>query len=156
MRYDVVCEATVGTSSSSAGTIAFLDALFAGGHISLKTYVKYYPEDALTNKSEILAEVESMEAEAMAQVQSELAMVQAELQRCQAAMAEDAALAERAASIVKNNQQLGLMLAALYAESKEKLNAANASIKAGNARIDEVTKDATDFAVALDQMQNAG
>ncbi len=156
MRYDVVCEATVGTSSSSAGTIAFLDALFAGGHISLKTYVKYYPEDALTNKSEILAEVEAMEAEAMAQVQSELAMVQAELQRCQAAMAEDAALAERAASIVKNNQQLGLMLAALYAESKEKLDAANASINAGNARIDEVTKDATDFAVALDQMQNAG
>lgn len=156
MRFDVVCEATVGTSSSSAGTIAFLDALFAGGHISLKTYVKYYPEDALTNKSEILAEVEAMEAEAMAQVQSELAMVQAELQRCQAAMAEDAALAERAASLVKNNQQLGLMLAALYTESKAKLDEANASINAGNVRLDEVTRDATDFAVALDQMQNAG
>lgn len=156
MRFDVVCEATVGTSSSSAGTIAFLDNLFAGGHISLKTYVKYYPEDALTNKSEILAEVESMEAEAMAQVQSELAMVQAELQRCQAAMAEDAELAERAASLVRNNQQLGLMLAALYAESKEKLEAANASINVGNVRLDEVTRDATDFAVALDQVQNAG
>ncbi|MBO5110604.1 MAG: hypothetical protein J6D21_07800 [Clostridia bacterium] len=156
MRYDVVCEATVGTSSSSAGTIAFLDALFAGGHISLKTYVKYYPEDALTNKSEILAEVEAMEAEAMAQVQGELAMVQAELQRCQAAMAEDAALAERAASLVKNNQRLGLMLAALYAESKAKLDEANASINAGNAKNEELMRDATDFAVALDRMQNAG
>ena len=156
MRYDVVCEATVGTSSSSAGTIAFLDALFAGGHISLKTYVKYYPDDALTNKNEILAEVESMEAEAMAQVQSELAMVQAELQRCQAAMAEDAALAERAASLVKNNQQLGLMLAALYTESKAKLDEANANINAGNAKNEELMRDATDFAVALDRMQNAG
>ena len=83
-------------------------------------------------------------------------MVQAELQRCQAAMAEDAALAERAASLVKNNQQLGLMLAALYAESKAKLDEANASINAGNAKNEELMRDATDFAVALDRMQNAG
>lgn len=153
MRYDVVCEATVGTNSSSAGTIALLDALFSGGHIKLKTYIELYPDDALANKSELLAAVEEMQADELAMTQEVLRQVRAELARCQAAMAEDAELVGKVKSIVKENQDLNLALGGLYAESAEKLNAANEQIAAGNAKIGEQESDIMGFMEALAQAE---
>lgn len=153
VRFDVVCEATIGTSSSTAGNIAFLDALFTAGHIDLKTYVKYYPDDALVNKNELLEAVEALQADQLAQTQAALQQVQAELQRCQAAMAENEKLVERVKSIIGENQDLKLMLAGLYSESTAKLNAANEQIQAGNAKIGELDADAVQMARMLAAMQ---
>ena len=153
VRFDVVCEATIGTSSSTAGNIAFLDALFTAGHIDLKTYVKYYPDDALVNKNELLEAVEALQADQLAQTQAALQQVQAELQRCQEAMAEDEKLVERVKSIIGENQDLKLMLAGLYSESTAKLNAANEQIQAGNAKIGELDADAVQMARMLAAMQ---
>jgi hypothetical protein len=153
MRFDVVCEATVGTNSSSAGTIAFLDSLFAAGRISLKTYVKYYPDDALTNKSEILAEIEAMEENQLAQVQAELSQVQAELARCLDEMAKDEKLISQVRSIIRENQDLNLMLGNLYVESNEKLAAANDQINAGNAKINEQGADLMEALQEIAQLQ---
>lgn len=153
MRYDVVCEATVGTNSSSAGTIALLDQLFSGGHIDLKTYVRLYPDDALTNKKELEETVEAMEKSQLAVAQSELAQVRAELERCMAAMAEDEKLIDKVKSIINQNKDLSLMLAGLYAESSEKLAAANEQINAGNAKINEQQADLMEAVEDLAKLQ---
>jgi hypothetical protein len=153
MRFDVVCEATVGTNSSSAGTIAFLDSLFTAGRISLKTYVKYYPDDALTNKSEILAEIEAMEENQLAQVQAELSQVQAELARCLDEMAKNEKLIGQVRAIIRENQDLNLMLGSLYVESNEKLAAANDQINAGNAKINEQGADLMEALQEIAQLQ---
>ena len=153
MRYDVVCEATVGTNSSSAGTIALLDQLFSGGHIDLRTYVRLYPDDALTNKKELEETVEAMERSQLAVARAELAQVQAELERCMAAMAEDEKLIDKVKSIINQNKDLSLMLAGLYAESSEKLAAANEQINAGNAKISEQQADLMEAVADLAKLQ---
>lgn len=153
VRYDVVCEATIGTNSSSAGTIALLDQLFTGGHISLTTYIKLYPADALTNKSELLEAVQAMEADKVTLLEESLKQVQGELDRCMAQMAADEQMIGRVRSIIRENQDLNLMMGSLYAESNEKLAAANEQINQGNAKIQEQNADIMKALQEIAQLQ---
>lgn len=153
VRYDVVCEATIGTNSSSAGTIALLDQLFTGGHISLTTYIKLYPADALTNKSELLEAVEAMEADKVTLLEESLKQVQGELDRCMAQMTADEQMIGRVRSIIAENKELQMALGGLYAESSEKLAAANEQINQGNAKIQEQNSDIMQALQALAQLQ---
>lgn len=153
VRYDVVCEATIGTNSSSAGTIALLDQLFTGGHISLTTYIKLYPADALTNKSELLEAVQAMEADKVTLLEESLKQVQGELDRCMAQMAADEQMVSRVRSIINENKELQLALGGLYAESSEKLAAANEQINQGNAKIREQSADIMKALQEIAQLQ---
>lgn len=153
VRYDVVCEATIGTNSSSAGTIALLDQLFTGGHISLTTYIKLYPADALTNKSELLEAVQAMEADKVTLLEESLKQVQGELDRCMAQMAADEQMVSRVRAIINENKELQLALGGLYAESSEKLAAANDQINQGNAKIQEQNADIMKALQEIAQLQ---
>lgn len=153
VRYDVVCEATIGTNSSSAGTIALLDQLFTGGHISLTTYIKLYPADALTNKSELLEAVQAMEADKVTLLEESLKQVQRELDRCMAQMAADEQMVSRVRAIISENKELQLALGGLYAESSEKLAAANDQINRGNAKIEEQKADIMKALQEIAQLQ---
>ena len=153
VKFDVVCEATIGTNSSSAGTIALLDQLFTGGHINLTTYIKLYPADALTNKSELLEAVQAMEADKVTLLEESLKQVQGELDRCMAQMAADEQMVSRVRSIINENKELQLALGGLYAESSEKLAAANDQINAGNAKINEQGADLMEALQDLAQLQ---
>ena len=153
VKFDVVCEATIGTNSSSAGTIALLDQLFTGGHISLTTYIKLYPADALTNKSELLEAVQAMEADKVTLLEESLKQVQGELDRCMAQMAADEQMVSRVRSIINENKELQLALGGLYAESSEKLAAANEQINQGNAKIQEQNADIMKALQEIAQLQ---
>ena len=153
VRYDVVCEATIGTNASSAGTIALLDQLFTGGHISLTTYIKLYPADALTNKSELLEAVEAMEADKVTLLEESLKQVQGELDRCMAQMAADEQMVSRVRAIINENKELQLALGGLYAESSEKLAVANEQITQGNAKIEEQNADIMKALQEIAQLQ---
>ena len=153
VRYDVVCEATIGTNSSSAGTIALLDQLFTGGHISLTTYIKLYPADALTNKSELLEAVQAMEADKVTLLEESLKQVQGELDRCMVQMAADEQMVSRVRAIINENKELQLALGGLYAESSEKLAAANDQINQGNAKIREQNADIMKALQEIAQLQ---
>jgi hypothetical protein len=153
VRYDVVCEATIGTNSSSAGTIALLDQLFTGGHISLTTYIKLYPADALTNKSELLEAVQAMEADKVTLLEESLKQVQGELDRCMAQMAADEQMLGRVRAIINENKELQLALGGLYAESSEKLAVANDQINQGNAKIREQNADIMKALQEIAQLQ---
>ena len=56
--FDVVVEAVGGSKSSVASDISLLDNCLKNGNISLETYIKAYPESAITNKQEILKQIE--------------------------------------------------------------------------------------------------
>ena len=56
---DVVVESSLGADASVAGDISMLDNVLKSGLISLETYVRSYPDSALTDKKRILAEIEA-------------------------------------------------------------------------------------------------
>ena len=55
---DVYVEAVGGAKASVASDISLLDSCLKNGSISLETYIRAYPESALTNKEEILKQIE--------------------------------------------------------------------------------------------------
>lgn len=57
--FDVYVEAIGGTKSSLASDISLLDTCLKNGKISLETYIKAYPASAITNKEEILKQIQS-------------------------------------------------------------------------------------------------
>ena len=56
--FDVVVEAIGGSKATVASDISLLDTCLKNGSISLETYIKAYPESAITNKQEILKQIE--------------------------------------------------------------------------------------------------
>lgn len=69
---DVVVEAVGGSKSSVASDISLLDNCLKNGSISLETYIKAYPESAITNKQEILKQIELEKSSELARVKKEL------------------------------------------------------------------------------------
>lgn len=157
---DVVAETTTGTKSSAAGDINILDTLLAQGKISLKTYFNAYPEDAISNKSEILKGIEADEQAELtrlrAQIEGFAAQMQAQAQELDTAkglLQKQKETVDKAVSVIQENSRLKTQLVALYTEAQGKINQANAQIAAGNqriaedeAKISELTSDATLFA----------
>ena len=70
--FEVVVETTAGTKASAAGDINALDVLLSKGAISIKTYLKAYPKDALSNRTEILKGIEEDEKNQVVQLTQQL------------------------------------------------------------------------------------
>ena len=54
---DVTVEVVGGTRASVASDISLLETCLKTGKISLETYIKAYPDSAITNKEEILKHI---------------------------------------------------------------------------------------------------
>ena len=154
--FSVVVEATAGTKASAAGDINALDILLGKGAISIKTYVKAYPDDALSNKSELLRSIEADEQSQIKQLSEQLQAAQSEVARLTQLTEEQNSTVEKVVSVIEENRRLQTLIASMYTEARTKLDVANAQIKAGNAKIAETTKDASDFAQHIyGNMQNS-
>lgn len=154
--FEVVVEAAAGTKSSAAGDINALDVLLAKGAISIKTYLKAYPEDALSNRSEILKGIEEDEKSQVMQLTQQLQEAQAQLAQATQLLQQQKETVDKVVSLIQENNQLKTVIANLYAEASVKIKAANEQIALGNERIardsqkiQETTQDATAFAEAL-------
>lgn len=144
--FDVVAEAVAGTKSSAAGDIQLLEALFSQGKISFKTFIKLYPEDALSNKQEILRVAEEEEAGSLSSMAAEIEQLKAQIAQYDIVVKEQQKTVDSVVSIIQENNNLKKLLAQLFAEANMKIQAANQQIKAGNAALEETTRDARDFA----------
>jgi hypothetical protein len=153
VEFDVTCEAMSGTKFSTAGDINVLDVLFAKGAITLPTYIKAYPDDALSNKSKLLELIEAEKGDREMQLQAQLEQTQAQLQQSAALLEQQKATVDRVVGLIQENNQLKALLGNIFTEANAKMNAANAQIEAGNAKIEEVEGDARMFAEALQQME---
>ena len=69
---DVVVEPTKGTKSSISSDINLLDTCLKTGKISLETYIRAYPEGAVSNKSAILRQIEAEKSSEIEQLRKEL------------------------------------------------------------------------------------
>lgn len=154
VEFSVVVEATSGTKASTAGDINALDVLLSKGLISLKTYLKAYPKDALSNRTEILKGIEEDEQSQLAALQQQLAQYAQQVEQSTKIIQQQKETVDKVVSMIQENNQLKTIIANLYTEAKAKIEAGNQQIQLGNAKIAEVHQDATDFAqVIAGQMQ---
>lgn len=160
--FSVVVEATTGTKASAAGDINVLDTLLAKGAISLKTYINAYPEDAMSNKTELLKGIEEEENGQRAQLQAQVQQLQAALEQAQTELAQAAqtiqsqeAIAAKAVSLMKENQSLRSLLLSLYTESKQKIVTANEQLKKDEYAYQELYSAAQRLANELVEAKNA-
>ena len=154
--FEVVVETTAGTKASAAGDINALDVLLSKGAISIKTYLKAYPKDALSNRTEILKGIEEDEKNQLVQLTQQLQEVQAQLAQATEVIQKQKETVDKVVALIQENNQLKTFIANLYAESSAKIKAANEQIALGNEqiardsqKIQETTEDATEFATAL-------
>ena len=153
--FDVVAEAVAGTKSSAAGDIQLLEALFSQGKISFKTFISLYPEDALSNKQEILRVAKEEEEGQLSALVSENEQLKAQLAQYDKVIAEQQRTVDSVVSVIQENNNLKQLLAKLYVEAQGKINLANEQIKRGNAALRETTQDASDFAVEIARRMQA-
>lgn len=144
--FDVVAEAVSGTKSSAAGDIQLLEALFSQGKITFKTFITLYPDDALSNKQELIRMAEKDEESALAQMSAQMEQLKGQLAQYESAFAEQQKTVDSVVSVIQENGKLKALLAQLYTEAQQKINLANRQIMQGNAVIRETTQDASDFA----------
>ena len=153
VEFDVTCEAMSGTKFSTAGDINVLDVLFAKGAISLPTYIKAYPDDALSNKSRLLELIEAEKADRELQLQQQLQEAQRQLAQSAQLLEQQKATVDNAVATIQENNRLKAMLSNLFAEANAKMNAANKQIEVGNAKIAEVEDDAKEIAGVLSYLE---
>ena len=154
--FSVVVEATAGTRASSAGDISALDALFTKGAISTRAYIQSYPDDALSNKSELLKSLEEEEKSEINTLRAQVTQAQAEMQQYAALLEEQRKTVDQVLAVMNENKRLKEALAALYTEAGQKIALANEQIELGNQRIRQTTADASAFAEHIAKTNGLG
>lgn len=144
--FSVVVEATAGTKASAAGDINALDVLLTKGYISIKTYLRAYPKDALSNRTEILKGVEADEQDALTQLQEQVKQYETQLAQSTQVIQQQKETVDKVVALIQENNKLKTIIATLYSEAKSKIEEGNRQIELGNQKIAETTADATDFA----------
>lgn len=147
--FSIVVEATSGTKASAAGDINALDVLLAKGLISMKTYLKAYPKDALSNRSEILKGIEEDEKSQITALNEQLKQAQQQSVELAKIVEQQKATVDKVIAVIKENNELKTYIANLYTEASEKITAANKQIQVGNAKIAETTLDAQNMAQTI-------
>ena len=147
--FEVVAEATVGTHASPAGDINMLETLLARNAISVKTFLRAYPEDALSNRSAILSGIAEDEKSQIAQLGAQIQQYEQQLMQYAEIFKRQQQSIDGVQAVIRENGQLKEMLARLYSEASQKIALANEEIARGNQAIGETTADATEFAEAL-------
>lgn len=151
--FEVVVETTAGTKASAAGDINALDTLFAKGAISLKTYIKAYPEDALSNRTKLLKGIEEDEQGQVNVLTQQLNQATAMVEQQAKQLQEQQASIDKVVSLIRENQDLKQFIANIYTEAKGKIMLANEVIKANQAQANEATMDASMFANHIAQTE---
>ncbi len=70
--FDVVVEPTKGTRASISSDVNMLDTCLKHGKISIETYIKAYPEGAISNKYAILRQLEDEKSQEITKLRKEL------------------------------------------------------------------------------------
>lgn len=146
VHFDVVAEAVAGTVMSDVADINILDGLFAKGSISLKTYIKCYPDNAIANREKLLEYIDSEEESQIAQVTAQLQELQMQLQQASEILKQQEQTINNAQTIVNENRTLKEKLMALQAEYTAKMQQANQILVGLASRTNEFYNDAKQMA----------
>lgn len=151
--FEVYVEATSGTRASVAGDISMLETCLTNGQISLETFIKAYPDSAITNKEEILKQIAEEKASELNTIKGQLEAALQKIQSYETYITEQGKVVEKASLIINENKKLKEQLISLYSEAKSKIAVANDTINRQNSymlnrekQYNDVYKDAKDFA----------
>ena len=75
--FDVVVEVTSGQRSTIASDISLLDSCLKRGSISLETYIRAYPDSAISNKTELLKHIELEKSSEISKLKEEIERLKA-------------------------------------------------------------------------------
>lgn len=148
-EFSVVVEATAGTKASAAGDINALDTLLNKGAISIKTYLNAYPKDALSNRTEILKGIEEDAQGETQQLKAQITTYEEQLKQSLQIVQQQKEVVDKVVAVIQENNQLKVMIANLRAEAVAKIQMGNEQINYANAKIQETTKDASEFAQSI-------
>lgn len=154
--FAVVVETTAGTKASAAGDINALDVLFSKGAISLKTYIKAYPDDALSNRSKLLRGIEEDEKGQINVLTQQLQQATAMVEQQAKQLEEQQGSIDKIVSLIRENSDLKQFIAQMYTEAKGKIMMANEVIKANQAQATEASADAAMFARHIAEAEGTG
>jgi hypothetical protein len=149
VEFSVVVETTAGTKASAAGDINALDTLLAKGLIDTKTYLKAYPKDALSNRTEIIKGIEMQEQSETTQLKQQVQQYEAQVQQLSAVVQQQKDTVDKVVSVIEENNQLKTFIATLYSEASGKIRESNKQVQLGNQKLAETTQDATEFAQVI-------
>lgn len=145
-HFDVVAEAVAGTVMSDVADINILDGLFAKGAISLKTYIKSYPDNAIANREKLLELIDGEEDSQIAQMTLQLQQVQSQLEQASEVLKQQEQTINNAQTIVNENITLKEKLLALQSEYTSKMKQANQILVGLASRTNEFYNDAKQMA----------
>ncbi len=148
---DLVVEACGGTRSSSAGDIYFLDTLLSKGAITVKQYVQMYPNDAVSNKADIMRVLDQQEQDKVAQLSGQLEQTTAQLQQLAQVVQQQNKAIDSVSKIIAENRELRSVMSMLYQESISKIDQANQMAS----EYQQVNNDATYLAAQLQKQKYA-
>ncbi|MBO5338220.1 MAG: hypothetical protein J6A96_00815 [Clostridia bacterium] len=135
VNFDIVVEATQGTRSSAAADIAILETLLARGLISLETFIKSYPDEAIGNKSSILEAIKASQTNELAMVKQMLEQSQAREKELESVIKSQAEMVDNVYSIIKELQNTKKLLVDVATEEIELAKEAEAKINEANKKI---------------------
>lgn len=115
----------------------------------MKTYLKAYPKDALSNRTEILKGIEEDEKNQVTILTKQLEQSQQQNVELAKVIEQQKETVDKVVAVIKENNELKSFIANLYTEASGKISEANKQIQFGNAKIAETTKDASDMATAI-------
>lgn len=145
VEFSVIAKITAGTASSPAGDIAVLDQLKAEGVITTQQWLDAYPNDALSDKNQLLDMVKQAEVSKLMQIESALAERE---QQLKVALEQNKAATTALASVQQTNnenEQLRQDLAIIFNKYRQSQNNAMTLKEFG----DEAHSDASMFAQEL-------
>lgn len=149
MDFTVTVEAIGGTRATAASDIAFLESMFQAGAIDAMTFVKSFPDDAISNKSALIEALEEQEQNAVSQANKAIEQLSAQLQQATLVLEKQNETIKTAENLISENQRLRAQLLSLYSEAKAKIDLANNSMMAMRDKYTEVYDDAQHMAVDI-------
>ena len=118
-QFDVTVEATSGVKSSAASDISMLDECLKNGKISLETYIRAYPASAVTNKEEILRQIEREKKSIEECLKKENEELKNELEKSKSKLKEQSETIDKITSVIEENGRLKALIAEKYTEGKK-------------------------------------
>ncbi len=111
---NVIVEVTSGTSSSAAGDISALESLLSKGLISIESFIKAYPDNALSDKSELIRCIEEEKQSELTLLKEENSKLREELNDSLEKLSENSDTIDRISNIIEENKKLKKLLADIY------------------------------------------
>ena len=151
--FEVIVEAVAGTRSSTASDINMLDQLLNKGLIDARTYINSYPQDAITNKNELIKGVMSAENNIVQNLTKQVAEYEERLKAASDTIREQQQTVEQVELLISENAKLRELLIKIYNEATAKIEIGNQALVNMAAQRNTAVNDAAILANGIKRRQ---